>query len=463
MVNVTHSFNSSIIRSYDIRGVFNKTLFEKDARVIGQLFGLKVGKNNTVNIGYDGRHSSKPLKESLIEGILESGADVCEIGLVPTPLLYYSCIANKSAGGIMVTGSHNPKDYNGFKFVLKNLPFYGPDLIELEKKAKNFTLKGFLGNRYKQNFIDNYLNKIFTNFSQQKSINIVWDSGNGSAGEVMNLLSKKIEGKQKLLFKNIDGNFPNHHPDPSDPKNLIFCKEEILKSNFDLGIAFDGDGDRIGVVDDRGRDVPGDILLLLLSKGIIKTKRNAIIIGDVKCSQVLFDEITRLGGKPIISQTGHSHVKVNMKNYDADLAGEMSGHIFFKSNFGFDDALFASLELIKVLTNTDRKLSEIIDEIPRVYNTPEIRIDCDDEKKFLLIENVTKSQRNLKKNIVDIDGLRVSSNNGWWLLRASNTQPVIVLRCESKSMEGLKQQIQYVKSAIKKFDSKIAEKILVEN
>ncbi len=463
MAKISHSFNNSIIRSYDIRGVYNKTLFEKDARVIGQLFGLKVGKNNTVNIGYDGRHSSKPLKESLIEGILESGADVCEIGLVPTPLLYYSCIANKSKGGIMVTGSHNPKDYNGFKFVLKNLPFYGPDLKEFVIKAKDISLKDLLGNFSKKCFIDNYLNQIFTNFSQKKKINIVWDSGNGAAGEVMDLLSKRINGKQKLLFKKIDGNFPNHHPDPSNPKNLLFCKEEILKSNYDLGIAFDGDGDRIGVVDDKGREVPGDILLLVLSKNVLKSKSNAVIIGDVKCSQVLFDEIYRLGGKSIMSQTGHSHVKVNMKNYDADLAGEMSGHIFFKSNFGFDDALFASLELIKFLTNTDKKLSEIIDEIPRVYNTPEIRIDCDDDKKFLLIENITRSQRKLKKKIVDIDGLRVESDDGWWLLRASNTQPGIVLRCESKSMDGLKQQIEQVKSAIKEFDFKIAEKILVEN
>ena len=273
MVNISHSFDNSIIRSYDIRGVFNKTLFEEDARVIGQLFGLKVGKNKTVNIGYDGRHSSNPLKESLIDGILESGANVCEIGLVPTPLLYYSCFENKSEAGVMVTGSHNPKDYNGFKFVLKNLPFYGADLIELALRAKNFSLKGILGNRFKHNFVDNYLNKIFSNFSQQKKINIVWDAGNGSAGEVMDLLSKRINGKQKLLFKEIDGNFPNHHPDPSDSKNLSFCKEEILKSNFDLGIAFDGDGDRIGVVDDKGRDVPGDILLLVLSKTIIKKKK----------------------------------------------------------------------------------------------------------------------------------------------------------------------------------------------
>ena len=392
MTTIKHFFDDSIIRSYDIRGIFNKTLFEKDAKVIGQLFGLEVGKNKKINVGYDGRKSSEPLKDSLIEGILESGADVCEIGLVPTPLLYFSTISNNSRGGVMVTGSHNPKNYNGFKLILDGLPFYGEDLINLKKRAQNFLLEKSMGKREKVNFESEYLKNIFNNFSQGRKLNIVWDSGNGSAGKVMEEISRKIKGQQKLLFKEIDGNFPNHHPDPSDPENLVQCIAEIKKNNFDLGIAFDGDGDRIGVIDDKGRIIAGDILLLILSKSLIK--KNSTIIGDVKCSQVLFDEIENLGGKPIISQTGHSHVKINMKKHDADLAGEMSGHIFFKSNYGFDDALYAAIQLINILSNSNKKLSEYIDNIPKVFNTPEIRIDCEDDKKFTLIKNISKSQKN---------------------------------------------------------------------
>ena len=461
MINIKHTFDDSIVRSYDIRGIFNKTLFEKDAKVIGQLFGLEVGKNKKINVGFDGRKSSKPLKDALVEGILESGADVCEIGLVPTPLLYFSSTSNNSRGGIMVTGSHNPRDYNGFKFILDGLPFYGEDLIELKKKAQNFSIEKNFGKKENIDFESEYLKNIFKNFSQGRELNIVWDSGNGSAGRAMEAVSDKIKGQQKLLFKEIDGNFPNHHPDPSDPKNLACCINEIKKNSFDLGIAFDGDGDRIGVIDDKGRIVPGDLLLLILSKSF--EKKNITIIGDVKCSQVLFDEIKKLGGKPIISKTGHSHVKINMKKYDADLAGEMSGHIFFKSNYGFDDALYAAIQLIKFLSNSNKKLSEHIDNIPMVFNTPEIRLDCEDDKKFKLIENISKNQKKLNKKIIDIDGLRVQSKDGWWLLRASNTQPCIVLRCEAVSKVGLNNQLLQVREVINEFDKKISQKIVVEN
>ena len=461
MTTINHFFNDSIIRSYDIRGIFNETLFEKDAKVIGQLFGLEVGRKKKINVGYDGRKSSEPLKFALIEGILESGADVCEIGLVPTPLLYFSSISNNSKGGIMVTGSHNPKNYNGFKYILDGLPLYGEDLVRLKLKAHNFSLTKNTGKKEKVNFESKYLKNIFNNFSQGRELNIVWDSGNGSAGKVMKEISERIKGQQKLLFEDIDGNFPNHHPDPSDPENLIDCINEIKKGSFDLGIAFDGDGDRIGVIDDKGRVIAGDLLLLILSKSL--GKKNISIIGDVKCSQVLFDEIERLGGQPIISKTGHSHVKINMKKYDADLAGEMSGHIFFKSNYGFDDALYAAVQLIKTLSNSNKKLSEYIDNIPKVFNTPEIRINCEDDKKFKLIDNITKSQKKLNKKIIDVDGLRVQSEDGWWLLRASNTQPCIVLRCESVSKVGLKNQLLKVKEAISEFDKNISQKIVVEN
>ena len=461
--NIKYTFNKSIIRSYDVRGIFNKTLHLKDARIIGNLMGIKVGENNNINVGYDGRNSSKPLSKSLIKGILETGANVFNIGLVPTPTLYYSCIYTNSKAGIMITGSHNPKEYNGFKILFKNMPLYGDDLKKLEKIALNFQFKQKSGENKKIEIKDHYIENLFRNFKQTNKINIVWDSGNGSSGEIMKSISKRISGKQKLLFSKIDGNFPNHHPDPSDPKNLKFCQTEIKKNNYDLGIAFDGDGDRIGVVDDKARIVPGDILLLILAKDMISKKKDSSIIGDVKCSQVLFDEIKKLGGNPIISQTGHSHVKVNMKKNNANLAGEMSGHIFFEKNYGFDDALYASIELIKILSSSKKKLSEMIDEIPKAFNTPEIRIDCDDDKKFKLIERIATKQKELKKKILDIDGVRVTSKNGWWLLRASNTQPGIVLSCEGNSPADLKKEILEVKKAIEELEPNLSKKILIEN
>ncbi len=460
---VKHEFHESIIRSYDIRGIYNNTLNCEDAKVLGNLFGIKTGVNNTINIGYDGRVSSGPLKKNLIDGILETGANVCEIGLVPTPMLYYSCIYNKADLGIMITGSHNPKEYNGFKIIYKKMPFYDDDLKKIQKKALNYEFKPMKGKKQKINIQQNYINHLLKDFNQKKKINVVWDAGNGSAGIVMTALSKRILGSQKLLFNQIDGDFPNHHPDPSDPKNLLFCQNEIKKNNFDLGIAFDGDGDRIGVVDDKSRIIPGDILLLILAKDLIKKNKKVSIIGDVKCSQVLFDVVKNCGGNAIISQTGHSHVKVNMKRQNADLAGEMSGHIFYKKNYGFDDALFASIELIKILLSSKKKLSEMVDEVPKVFNTPEIRIECHDDKKFKLIDMISKEQKKLKKKIINIDGLRVSSKNGWWLLRASNTQPGIVLRCEAKNNNELNKQIDEVKKAIEMFDSSLSKKILIEN
>ena len=300
---VKYKFHESIIRSYDVRGVYDNTLDCKDARVIGNLLGIKIGEKKTINVGYDGRNSSVPLKKSLINGILETGANVCEIGLVPTPLLYYSCVYNSADVGIMITGSHNPKDYNGFKIIYKKMPFYGEDLKKIEKEALDYEFILKKGKKQKIDLQVNYISNIFKDFNQEKEINVVWDAGNGSAGNVMTALSRRISGTQKLLFNKIDGDFPNHHPDPSDPKNLLFCQNEIKKNKFDLGIAFDGDGDRIGVVDDKSRIIPGDILLLILAKDLIEKNKNISIIGDVKCSQVLFDEVKRYGAKPIISQT----------------------------------------------------------------------------------------------------------------------------------------------------------------
>jgi phosphomannomutase len=364
----------------------------------------------------------------------------------------------------MITGSHNPKHHNGFKFVFNNMPFYGDDLIKLSEKAKGFSFKRNRGKKFKQCFKDEYINRIFKGINLKNKHRIAWDAGNGVAGELMSKIAKKINNQNFLLFENVDGNFPNHHPDPSNPKNLKDCINLIIQEKLDLGIAFDGDGDRIGVIDDKGRVLSGDQLLLLFSYEILKKKKGAKIIGDVKCSQILFDEIKKKFGIPIMSQTGHSHVKVNIKKNKADLAGEMSGHIFFNLNYyGFDDALYSSVKLVELLDKQSKKLSEIVDQFPKAFNTPEIRLECNDLKKFEIINKVTSNQKRKNQEVIDIDGIRVSSENGWWLLRASNTQAELVLRCEANSLENLKKELSLVKEAIFEVDSELSDKILVEN
>lgn len=458
---IKHFFNETIIRSYDIRGVYKKTLYDLDAKIVGNLFGLKAGEGSKVCVGYDGRKSSVTLKENLIFGLQEVGVDVIEVGLCPTPLVYFSCYQTNAKGGIMVTGSHNPADHNGFKFVLDNNPFYGEDIRKLSEKAKKYSFKkNLLGKREFRDISSDYINRIMKDFQQKRKINIVWDSGNGSAGIIMKKLSEKMGGKSILMFDDVDGNFPNHHPDPSEEKNLQDCIKILKKNKFDIGIAFDGDGDRIGIVDDKGRIIPGDQILLIFATDIL-TEGKKTIIGDVKCSQVLFDEIERLGGKAIMSKTGHSHIKVNIKKFSADLAGEMSGHMFFSDKyFGFDDALYASVRIINILANGEKKLSDMVDAIPKTFCTPELRIDCEDLRKFDIIESVTNNLKKSNCKIIDVDGVRVIFDDGWWLLRASNTQPALVLRCESLTSHGLEKKIEHVKRELNKVDSNLLEKII---
>ncbi len=455
----SHNFHQSIIREYDIRGIYGETLFDIDAEILGNLFGKIIGKNNTINVGYDGRLSSVSLKKKLISGLLECGLQVNEIGLCPTPLLYFSCFELSAKGGIIVTGSHNPKNHNGFKIVLENMPFFGKDLLGISKDAKSFEFREFSGSLTSLDLEKKYISRLLQNLNQKKKINIVWDSGNGSAGRVMKNLAEKIDGKAELLFTEIDGNFPNHHPDPSEPKNLESCQKKLLELDYDVGFAFDGDGDRLGVIDNKGRIISGDTLLLLLSKELLKKKKSRIV-ADVKCSQVLFDEIKKLGGEVFMSPTGHSHVKNYVKKLNADLAGEMSGHIFYAYDYyGFDDAFYAAIKVIELINNNSCKLSDLVDQIPRVFNTPEIRIDTDDNKKFGIISKIFDNQKSINKNIIDIDGLRVNENDGWWLIRASNTQPAIVVRCESLSKKGLDYQIESLMNELRKvnfnFDPKI--------
>ena len=461
---MTHTFHPSIIRAYDIRGIYNQTLFDKDAFFVGKSFGSFLRKNNKTKIAVacDGRVSSPNLKSQLINGLIDSGLEVFDVGVGPTPMLYFSVYHLELDAGIMVTGSHNPKDHNGFKIMLKERPFFGDDIINLAKIAEKSDFVHGVGNVEGYEIEQDYVERILSDcviaegdsllvdnldgFAPRKKLKIAWDNGNGAAGDVMTKLTQRIVADHILLFADIDGTFPNHHPDPTVPKNLKDLIKTVLDESCDLGIAFDGDGDRIGVVDDEGEIIWGDQLMVFYAREILQEKPGATIIADVKASDVLFSEITKAGGNAVMWKTGHSLIKAKMKETKAVLAGEMSGHIFFADKyFGFDDALYAAIRIIDILSKTNLKLSDLRKTLPKTFSTPEIRVECVEEKKFAIVENLKNNLKGLGIKFNDIDGVRVLSDKGWWLIRASNTQPVLVARCEAKSqqdLESLKQNLR---------------------
>lgn len=451
-----HKFNSSILRAYDIRGIYNQTLFDADAFFVGKTFASFLSKKGRkkIVVACDGRYSSPALKENLIKGLVESGVEVIDVGLGPTPMLYFSVYHLNCDAGIMVTGSHNPKDHNGFKMMLSDRPFYGEDILGLAKLLEEDDLISGSGDVEKKSVQNDYIERILNDcllaesksnlldeidaFKPRKKLKIAWDAGNGATGEIMTFLSKRIAAEHILLFPEIDANFPNHHPDPTVPENLRDLIKTVLDEGCDLGIAFDGDGDRIGVVDNEGEIIWGDQLMVFYAREILKENSGATIIADVKASDVLFDEIAKAGGKPLMGKTGHSLIKAKMKETKAVLAGEMSGHIFFADKyFGFDDGLYAAIRIINIVAKLDGSLAHARKELPKTFSTPEIRVECSDETKFQIIADLTAHLRKSGVEFNDIDGVRTKSESGWWLLRASNTQPVLVARCESVSFEGL--------------------------
>ena len=446
-----HKFDPSVLREYDIRGIINDTLTANDAHAIGSIFGSVVNKNDghSVVVGRDGRHSSLEIEKNLIEGLISQGLKVFKIGLCPTPQLYFGVHHLRADGGIMITGSHNPPDYNGFKMMLGHGPFFGQDIKDMAKTPYNRTKIIEGGQQIQLDIQDAYLHRVLEGLRLDTKLSIVWDCGNGVAGPVIDKLSKSLSGEHEVLFADVDGNFPNHHPDPTIEKNLETLITRVKKRNADLGIAFDGDGDRIGVIDDLGKILWGDQLLAILAEDVLLEQPGSTIIGDVKASQGLFDRITALGGKPLMWKTGHSLIKNKMKEVNAPLAGEMSGHIFFSDRyFGFDDAIYAAIRLIDVVNRQGKKLSTIRSALPSVINTPELRLPCEGKNKFSMIEQVKEILREYKNvEVCDIDGVRVSSKYGWWLIRASNTQEIIVARCEATSteyLENIKAQLKEV-------------------
>jgi phosphomannomutase len=438
----SHRFDPTTLREYDIRGIVGRTLSDEDAFAIGRCFGTMVARRggHTIAVGYDGRLSSPSLEEALTGGLVASGMEVTRIGRGPTPMLYFAATRLKSDGAVMVTGSHNPPDYNGFKMVLSGKPFFGTQIRDLgQMAAAGDVLPEAQGSERRVDIAADYVARLLSDWDGgDRMLKVVWDNGNGAAGEVLTKLIAGLPGEHIVLNAAVDGTFPAHHPDPTVPKNLEQLIAEVARQRADIGIALDGDADRIGLIDDKGRILFGDQLLVILARDVLHERAGATIIADVKASQVLFDEIGRAGGSPLMWRTGHSLIKAKMAETGSPLAGEMSGHIFFADRwYGFDDALYAAVRTLGVLARMDRKLSDIRDALPQVINTPEVRFDCDDRRKFAVIEEVAARLREQGAKVSETDGVRVLTDDGWWLLRASNTQAVLVARAEAATEAGL--------------------------
>ncbi|MGE5514992.1 MAG: phosphoglucomutase/phosphomannomutase PgmG [Bacteroidota bacterium] len=449
---MTHSFHPTILREYDIRGIVGETLFAADAFAIGKAFGTRVRRagGKVVCVGWDGRLSSPELAAAVVDGLVSAGCAVRKVGRGPTPMLYYAAKLRQADGGIMVTGSHNPPNHNGFKMVFGGKPFFGPDIKGLGTIAAAGDWMNETGSAVDDPVFDAYVDRLLADFDGIHPLRVVWDCGNGAAGEVAQELARRLPGTHTVLFGDIDGNFPNHHPDPTEPHNLQSLMDEVLLSHAHLGIAFDGDGDRIGVVDAEGRILWGDQILVILAEDLLKTHPGAPIIADVKASKVFFDEVARLGGRPVMGRTGHSLIKTQMAEIGAPLAGEMSGHIFFADRYyGFDDALYAAIRLLGIVGRWDRQtLAQRKDALPHMVNTPEMRFDCAEDRKFQVVTEVKDRLAAAGAKVNAIDGVRVDTEDGWWLLRASNTQAVLVARCEATTSEGLKRLRQALEAQL---------------
>ena len=448
----SHQFEPTILREYDIRGIFEQSLHVADARAVGRAFGSLVRRNGgkTVAVGRDGRLSSPILCPELIGGLTDAGIDVVDIGLCATPMLYYAVYHLGVDGGVMLTGSHNPANYNGFKMMMGKKSFFGQDIQKLGAIAGAGDVESGRGSVREQSVLDAYVDRVLQGYDGERAPSVVWDIGNGAVGVNISKVVARLPGRHVVLNEKVDGTFPAHHPDPTVAKNLEQLQKAVLENGFDIGIAFDGDGDRIGVVDNKARILWGDQFLVFMARDILKKYPGAPIIADVKASQVLFDEIAKAGGKPEMWKTGHSLIKTRMAETGAPLAGEMSGHIFYADGwYGFDDALYAGIRLLGVLGRSAKSLADLRDELEDVVNTPELRFDCDDRRKFAIVDEVRARLLAQGADVSTVDGVRVKTADGWWLLRASNTQAVLVARCEAKDEAGLERLRDQLKAALR--------------
>ena len=434
-----HVFHPTMLREYDIRGVVGDTLTAADARAIGRSFATLIRRagGRRIAVGYDGRLSSPMLEEALVEGINAAGVDALRVGLGPTPMLYYAASTEEVDGGIQITGSHNPPDYNGFKMVFQGRPFFGADIRRIGEMAAAGDWDSGEGGSQRIDIVDAYVDRLVEGFAGG-AFRIGWDAGNGAAGTVIEKLTARLPGEHHLLFTTIDGHFPNHHPDPTVEANLADLRKLVAERSLDFGVAFDGDGDRIGAIDGQGRVIWGDQLLQIYAAAVLREHPGATIIADVKASQALFDRVAELGGTPLMWKTGHSLIKAKMKETGSPLAGEMSGHIFFADRYyGYDDAPYAAVRLIEAATKLGRSVTELRDAMPAMVNTPELRFQVDEARKFAIVDEVLDRLTAAGAQVDRTDGARVLTDDGWWLLRASNTQDVLVARAEARDEAAL--------------------------
>jgi phosphomannomutase/phosphoglucomutase len=429
----------TIFREYDIRGIADKELLDADIEDLGRAIGTYLGPRSGRNIalGCDTRLSSPRLKNAIARGLVASGCEVTDIGVVPTPVLYYSVFHLKATGGVMITGSHNPPEYNGFKVVSGAATIYGAEIQAIREIIERGDYASGAGSLRTADVVPSYVDEVASQFPLERRVKVVADAGNGTAGPVIHRIFEKLNVEVTELFFEMDGHFPNHHPDPTVPKYIAKLIETVQQTGADLGVAFDGDADRLGAVDELGNVLWGDQLMTIYAREILERKPGATFIGEVKCSQTMYDEIKRLGGNAIMWRAGHSLIKAKMKESHAEMGGEMSGHMFFADRYyGYDDALYAACRLIEIVSKSGKPLSAQLAGLPQMVSTPEIRIDCPDEMKFSVVERVADRFRR-SHQVVDIDGVRVLFPQGWGLVRASNTQPVLVERFEAATEELL--------------------------
>jgi len=434
-----HSLHPTVLREYDIRGVVGDTLTPDDALAVGRAFGSIVsrGGGRTVCVGWDGRLSSPGLADALVQGLTSTGMEVIRVGLGPTPMLYFATKTLDTDAGVMITGSHNPPEYNGIKMLTRSGPFFGPDIQTLGRIAATGDFVVADGSSRSADLIDAYVEKMAADYRGPRDLKVVWDAGNGASGEVLRRLLPKLPGTHTLLFDEIDGTFPNHHPDPTVEANLAQLRAEAARVGADFGVGFDGDADRIGAIDGLGRVVWGDQLLAIYAEDMLTKFPGATIIADVKCSSALFEHIAKCGGRPLMWKTGHSLLKAKMIEIGSPLVGEMAGHIVFNDGWGFDDGLYCAVRLLDLVSRSGTTLAALRDRLPLMVNTPETRFQIDESRKFAIVTETRDRLRAAGAEINDIDGVRVDTPDGWWLLRASNTQDVLIARCEASDEAGL--------------------------
>ena len=447
------NFDREVLREYDIRGIVGQNINENTAYTIGRTFGHTVKSklsSNTIVTGRDGRLTSLLLHKALCCGLKDSGAKVINIGMGPTPMTYFAHYHLQADAAVMVTGSHNPSEYNGFKMVFDKHSFFSDDIQSLQQLINDNALEFKEGEIINKDITEDYISRNLLNINLKNRLKIAWDPGNGAMGTVMKQITEKLGNSENIIInEEVDGRFPNHHPDPTVPKNMKQLIETVINNNCDIGLAFDGDGDRLGVIDNLGNLVWADQYMLILCREIANMYDNPKIIMDVKCSKVFFDEAKKMGCEPVMSRTGHSPIKEKMKELQSPLSGEMSGHVCYGDDFyGYDDAMYVGLRLLRILSNENISLSELISAYPNTYSTLETRFDVDESKKFTIIDEVKDRIQKTDQIIIDIDGVRVENEHGWFLMRASNTQNQLTCRAESTTKAGLQKLVKIIEDQL---------------